>query len=151
MSTQTDNFTNTTNSKANYSIKWSLLTILCFFAITIVGSAVLSSIWMAQNDITGLSPKDIGVLMDNDTTFAIYTSLLGALAAVFCGWFVTLKTAANNYVGALIIAIFLASYGVLSILMHPDHLLIHQVSKLISPFLTCGLGAWLGIKKTTNQ
>lgn len=148
MSTQTENFTNTTNSKANYSIKWSLLTILCFFAITIVGSAVLSSIWMAQNDITGLSPKDIGVLMDNDRTFAIYTSLLGALAAVFCGWLVTLKTAANNYVAAIIIATFLAGYGVLGIFIHPDHHLLHQVGKLIAPFLMCGLGAWLAIKKT---
>ncbi|MDC0603406.1 hypothetical protein OAP14_10370 [Aliiglaciecola sp.] len=149
MSTQT--LTNTTNNQASYSIKWSLLTILCFFVITIIGAAVLSSVWMAQNDIAGLSPQQIGVLMDKDTAFSIYTSLLGTIAALFCGWLVTRKTAANNYVGAIIIAILLASYGVLSIFMHPDHHMLHQVRKLVPPFLVCSFGAWLAIKKPASH
>lgn len=86
MSTQTENLTDTANLNANYSIKWLLLTILCFFVITIVGSAVLSSNWLAQNDITDLSPQEIGVLMDKNITFSFYTGLVGALTAVFCGW-----------------------------------------------------------------
>ncbi|GAA0855037.1 hypothetical protein [Aliiglaciecola litoralis] len=143
MSTQTY----TATKPANLSIKWSLLGLIIYLIITVIGSVFLSSTWMANNDISNLSSQQISLLMDKDVSLALYTSLLGGLSALFCGWLATKKAGSNHYNTALILASCLAVYGAISIMLHPEHQLLHQAAKIIGPFLMCGLGAKLALLK----
>ncbi|MFT4939805.1 MAG: hypothetical protein ACI88A_002854 [Paraglaciecola sp.] len=147
MSTQTQ----TVITQSTYSVKWSIWGLFTYVFLTIIGSVILSSMWMSQNDIAGLSSQEIGILMEQDTGFAIYTSMLGLLSALFCGWFVSIKTQGGNYTAALIIAVCLAVYGSIGIVVHPEHQVLHQIGKIVVPFVACALGAWIAMLKHNQE
>lgn len=129
----------------NFSVKWTLIGLLSYIALTVIGSFFISNNWMTLHDINGLSPQEIGILMGQDTKLAIYTSTLGGFSAIFCGWLVTQKTQCRSYMTALIIAACLAIGGIISIIIHPDHVVLHQIGKIVGPFFACSIGAWIAI------
>ena len=135
----------------NFSIKWTLLSLFTYIVLTVIGGFLISNNWMSQHDISGLSPQDIGILMERDTRVALYTSMLGFISAIFCGWFVTHKTKGTSYKAALIIAGCLAIFGTIGIIIHPDHVVLHQVGKILAPFMACSIGAWIAILRQTPK
>lgn len=137
---------NTTQLTIKTTAKWAAIGWLSYVLLTIIATAVITADWMSGRDLTGLTQIQIGQMMDQDVQVSIMTSIVAALSAMVLAYWLTHKTSLSGYRTALAFAAGLALYGIAGIILHPEHLIIHQLLKLIAPFLTCGLGAWFALK-----
>lgn len=128
------------------TVKWAFLGWLGYGLLTIVASVFITSNWMAGQDLTGLTQNQIATLMDKDGQVSFITSLTGASVAILLAFLITRKTATAGYRTSIVFAIGLFIFGIVGIFAHPDHTLIHQMGKLVAPFVTCGFGAWLALR-----
>ncbi|TRY33371.1 hypothetical protein [Aliiglaciecola sp. M165] len=127
--------------------KWVTIGWLGYLLLTIIGGAFITSYWMSGQDLNGLSQGQIAQLMEQDPQVALTTSFLAAIVAIALAFWITLKTQGSGFRTAMVFALGLIIYGAMGIVMHPDHAFIHQLGKLVAPLITCGLGAWLAIRK----
>lgn len=123
------------NLTNHFSIKWALIAIFTYLLLTVLGSAILSSIWMADYDVMQLSAEQIATVLNNDTKLNIYLAIVGSVSAVICFLLVMWRSDNKELGTLLVLVVFLTLYGAVSISLHPEHHLVHQLLKLIMPGL----------------
>ena len=128
-----------------------LLTFAIYLLVSVSLSIALTAWWQTGIDTSGLSMTEITHFAERSTTIHVGSAIIGAISAVFCAGFAYIKSQSNGYFSALVFAVALVVYGILSIFLHPEHTLIQQVSKVIMPIPLCLFGAWIASLITTPK
>ncbi len=118
-------------------------TFLLYVALTVTGAIVLTGIWQTGADVNTLSHQQLTMMAAQSDMINLGSAVIGALAAVVCAMFATRRTPGAPYRPAMYFALLLVAYGVLGIVLHPEHSVIQQIGKLVTPVPLCLAGAWL--------
>lgn len=137
-------------SLKNSSIKWVAIGFITYVLLTFIAAGVLTSFWMAAQDLAGLSQQQVSLMAETDPFITMWSAVISLLAMLLVSMLVTKKSANRDFSTAIGLAMCLTLYGVLSIYLHPEHGFIQQVGKMVSPILVCLLGALLAKRLFAN-
>jgi len=133
-------------SLKNISIKWVAIGFITYMLLTVIAAGVLTSVWMADQDLAGLSQQQVSLMAETSPFIIMWNVVIAVLATLFISMLVTKKSNGTDFLNAIGLAVCLTLYGMLSIYLHPEHDILHQIGKLFFPITLCLLGAYL-----TNQ
>jgi cation transport ATPase len=133
-------------SLKNISIKWVAIGFITYMLLTVIAAGVLTSVWMAGQDLAGLSQQQVSLMAETSPFIITWSVVIALLATLFVSMLVTKKSNRKDFANATGLAVCLTLYGILSIYLHPEHAILHQFGKLVGPITLCLLGAYL-----TNQ
>jgi len=134
----------------NISIKWVAIGIITYMLLTVIAAGVLNSVWMAGQDLAGLSQQQVSLMAETSPFITTWSAVIGVLATLFVSMLVTQKSNRKDFSNATGLAVCLTLFGILSIYLHPEHAILHQLGKLFFPITLCLLGAYLTEKFSTN-
>ncbi len=129
-------------TKTTSLIKPAGLTLLLYIALSVLSSIVLTGFWQAGIDTTSMTNQELMLLAESSAYIKTGSAIIGAACAILCAFILSLKKT-PRYRPALVFAAMLILYGALSIVLHPEHTALQQVSKIVMPVPLCLLGAWL--------
>ncbi|GGW95744.1 hypothetical protein GCM10007391_32380 [Alteromonas halophila] len=131
------------------------LTFLLYIALTVTGSIILTGVWQSGIDASSMTHQELTHYAAQADMIRVGSALIGAFSAVICAAFATSRSAQASFRPAMYFAVMLIIYGVVSVVLHPEHSLLQQLSKLIAPIPLCLVGAWLArivsSKRTSGQ
>jgi MFS family permease len=123
-------------------IKAILIALTSYLIITIIASSILVQIWMKP----GMSPEELALAAETDSFIAFWSMLIGLSASIICAVIVTALSGSHGLKNAMVYGSILVAFGVLSILLHPDHDMLRNIGKLVLPVPVAMFGGWLLIK-----
>jgi peptidoglycan/LPS O-acetylase OafA/YrhL len=136
MSTQTQTFSDTLKIKA------VTVSIATYIISTMIAAGVLVQIWMPKD----IPMERIAELAETDPFILFWSNIIGGLACMFCSILATKLSTQAGLKNALLFGALIVVYGILSILMHPQHSLEHQIVKVLSPIPLALIGGWIYMK-----
>ena len=118
----------------------SAMAFAAYVIFSVIGSVIIVGIWVRDPALATLSQIEINQLANTDSTVWLYTSLLSlALSALITIWLTRRIGKVNPVLVIIGFVVLLTLYGGLSILLHPEHTLWQQTTKLLTPSLWCYL------------
>lgn len=133
------------------NVKSLALVFVIYVVSTVFLAVILSIAWQAGIDTTGYTPQQLVQMADNSSLLTVGATIIGSTMSVICAYMITRRTGDNGYKHAVCFAACLILYGVISIVLHPEHHIIQQVAKLLAPVPLCSLGAWLAIQQENKK
>lgn len=123
-------------------IKAILIALTSYLIMTIIASSILLQIWMKP----GLSTEALALAAETDPFIVFWSMLIGLSACIACAVIVTALSGSHGLKNAAVYGSILVAYGVISIVLHPDHELLRNIGKLVLPVPVAMFGGWLFMK-----
>lgn len=141
-------------NEQHINVKSLFLTFLLYIVSTVVMAVLLSLYWQSGIDTALYTQQQLVEMASTSPLINIGSTLIGSGMAVICAYLITSRTGSNSYKHAVYFAGSLILYGIISIVLHPEHEVMQQVAKIVAPVPLCLLGAWLAnvsLKTNTSQ
>ncbi|WNC68264.1 hypothetical protein RI845_17315 [Thalassotalea nanhaiensis] len=131
--------------------KYTLVAFICYIISTVILSGVMMSIWISDQNITGLSPQQIEALANQSIPIQFMSAVIGFVATLIISYVLCKKTLKDGLTTIKAFAVALTFFSMLGIFLHPEHHVIYQVAKLFSPAIICLLGLKLAARHSAGN
>lgn len=117
--------------------KYTVISFIGYIASTSIIIGIVMSIWLSQQDTAQLSAQQLSLLAEESITIQFISAVLGLLATFIIGYVLCKKTIQNEVTTIKAFTVTITLFSILSIVLHPEHHVIYQVAKLITPIAAC--------------
>lgn len=123
--------------------RYSFIGFALYIVATVIASVLLMSFWVATGPNAGMSQESLAELAANNHFIQFASQIIGITVTLAVAMFVTKLDKNANYRSAIGLAVCLTVYGILSVVLHPEHEFYRQVLKVVLPVTLSFLGARL--------
>lgn len=117
---------------------------------TIILAAILIAVWLPGQNTQEMNQVQLQNLAESSLTIQFLSAVIGAVTALIISMILAHKTRHENNSAIIGFGVLLTCFSLLGIWLHPEHHMIYQVMKPVSPFLVCFFGYWLMTRRVRN-
>ena len=128
-------------------LKAILAAFIGYLVLSVALFAVIVQFWIPA----GVPANRLQELAEADRTLLLWQQILGTFLGVLSGYLAGRMSGALGLRNSLVVGGLLTLYGILGIYLHPDHSLLMQLGKLISPIPITLLGGWIALKRASRS
>jgi hypothetical protein len=121
-----------------------------YLITSIILAAILMSVWLSGQNTQEMTPVQLQNLAESSLIIQFWSAVIGTVTALVISMILAHKTRHENNSAIIGFSVLLTCFSLLSIWLHPEHHIIYQAIKPLSPFLVCFFGYWLMTKRTSN-
>ena len=121
-----------------------------YLIITITLAALLLSLWLSGQNTQDMNQIQLQILAESSLEIQFCSAVIGVATALFINMVLAHKTRHENNSALIVFTVLLTCLSLLSIWLHPEHSMIYQLMKPVSPAVVCFFGHWLINKKGNN-
>ncbi len=137
----------TLNFSDKISFKAPVISFVTYLLATMIATAVLIQIWMPA----GMPIEQVAQLAETDPFVTFWGGVIGLVTCTLCAMLTTKLSKQTGLKNAVAFGGLLILYGIASIVLHPEHSLLHQVSKVLSPIPVAIFGGYIYLKLVGNK